>query len=222
MSYLVKCSIALFILCFISQTSCLYLNLFSNKEKCFYDNFYNEMVIILRYSILNEEYKNETLPVNNNRFEVSIYSKEDKKIVNVFHSSKLNGKFSQTIDGSGEYKVCIKSSDRDLFKKRRFVKLSFTIDTSEDELEDQEKAIKMKDFEMVDDKVKKVMRKAEAFSVIQNYQVTVEDKFSQNQIKTSRLIATLSIVQIGIICVVGVYHVFSLRRIFKEKIWTPF
>ena len=122
MSYLIKCSIALFILCFISQTSCLYLNLFSNKEKCFYDNFYNEMVIILRYSILNEEYKNETLPVNNNRFEVSKYSKEDKKIVNVFHSSKLNGKFSQTIDGSGEYKVCIKSSDRDLFKKRRCVK----------------------------------------------------------------------------------------------------
>ena len=80
----------------------------------------------------------------------------------------------------------------------------------------------MKDFEMVNEKMKKVMRKAETFSQIQDYHVTAEDKFSQNQIKTSRLIATLSIVQIVIICCVGVYHVFSLRKIFKEKIWTPF
>ena len=204
------------------HSGCLYVNLVQNKQKCFYDNFYNEMIIIMRYNILDEDVKNMTLAVNNNRFEISVYSKEEKKILNVFRSTKLSAKFSQTIEGSGEYKICIKAGDNALFKKRRYLKLEFQIDSSEDGFEDADKAVKMKDFEMVNEKMKKVMRKAETFSQIQDYHVTAEDKFSQNQIKTSRLIATLSIVQIVIICCVGVYHVFSLRKIFKEKIWTPF
>ena len=75
---------------------------------------------------------------------------------------------------------------------------------------------------MVNEKVKRVLKKAETFSNIQNYQTKIEDKFSQNQIKSSRLLATLSIIQIIIICIVGLYHVYSLRKIFKEKIWAPF
>ena len=211
------------VLSFFSYSSCLYLNLLLNKEKCFYDNFYYQMVVIIRYEIMDQDLKNlTTLLSKDDRFEISVYSKSDKKVINTFKGQKLTGKFSQSIDNSGEYKICIKTNDKELFRRKRFIKLSFAIDTSEDELEDEEKVVKIKDFEMVNEKVKRVLKKAETFSNIQNYQTKIEDKFSQNQIKSSRLLATLSIIQIIIICIVGLYHVYSLRNIFKEKIWAPF
>ena len=181
------------------------------------------MVVIIRYEIMDQDLKNlTTLSSKDDRFEISVYSKSDKKVINTFKGQKLTGKFSQSIDNSGEYKICIKTNDKELFRRKRFIKLSFAIDTSEDELEDEEKVVKIKDFEMVNEKVKRVLKKAETFSNIQNYQTKIEDKFSQNQIKSSRLLATLSIIQIIIICIVGLYHVYSLRKIFKEKIWAPF
>ena len=53
-------------------------------------------------------------------------------------------------------------------------------------------------------------------------QMKVEDSFSDKQINSASRLAWLSLCQIVVICVVGVYHVIYLRRIFKDKIWTPF
>ena len=64
--------------------------------------------------------------------------------------------------------------------------------------------------------------KVDMIEIIQKYQNDLEDEFSKNQIQSSTRLALLSICQIVIICIVGIYHVFSLRKIFKNKIWTPF
>jgi hypothetical protein len=48
----------------------------------------------------------------------------------------------------------------------------------------------------------------------------VEQTFSDNQIRSSTLIVWLSIIQIIVIIVVGAFHVVSLTKIFKQKIWT--
>ena len=64
--------------------------------------------------------------------------------------------------------------------------------------------------------------KVDSIEVMQNFQVEVEDEFSKKQIATSSRLVFLSLCQIVIICVVGIYHVYSLRKIFKDKIWTPF
>ena len=92
---------------------------------------------------------------------------------------------------------------------------------SSDELYDENSA-KAKDFQKVNETMTKLNNKVESIETMQKYQMEVEDTFSQNQIKSSSGLAFISVCQIVIICIVGLYHVFSLRKIFKDKIWTPF
>ena len=98
--------------------------------------------------------------------------------------------------------------------------MEFKIQSS-DELYDENSA-KSKDFQKVNDTMQKINSKVDAIEVMQQYQIEIEDNFSKNQIKSSSRLVFLSICQIIIICIVGIYHVFSLRKIFKDKIWTPF
>ena len=206
------------LLCSLSCISPLYLNLFNNKQKCFYDNFYENMVIIMNYKILDEDIK---APNRTDLFEIAIYTNNDKELVKTFTNANLKGKFPFLIEKSGEYKVCIQTKESSLFtRSRRNLKLSFQIDTDEDVIDDAENAVKMKDFEMVNDKVKRVQRKISTLSSMQTYQNKVEKTFSDNQIKSSKLIVSLSIIQIIVIIVVGGFHVYSLTKIFKQKIWT--
>ena len=92
---------------------------------------------------------------------------------------------------------------------------------SSDELYDANSAT-TKDFQKVNITMQKIDSKIGAIEVMQRYQIEVEDKFSTSQINTSSRLAFLSVCQIVIICIVGLYHVFSLRKVFKDKIWTPF
>ena len=68
----------------------------------------------------------------------------------------------------------------------------------------------------------RINTKVDNIENMQGYQIKVEDNFSEKQINSSSRLALLSICQIIVICIVGVYHVFYLRKIFKDKIWTPF
>ena len=68
----------------------------------------------------------------------------------------------------------------------------------------------------------RINTKVDNIENMQGYQIKVEDNFSEKKINSSSRLALLSICQIIVICIVGVYHVFYLRKIFKDKIWTPF
>ena len=135
---------------------------------------------------------------------------------------KLNGsgKFSYNVEESAKYKICIYSSDKDLFKKKKFLKVQFNIQSS-DELFDANSA-KLKDFQKVNDTMQKLNSKIDSIEEMQNYQIQVEDNFSKNQVLSSSRVALITIFQIFIIIIVGTYQVFSLRKVFKDKIWAPF
>ena len=187
------------------------------KQKCFYDNYYNQMNIVITYKILDTDIK--LSKINKSLFQVTMQGVE-KDVFKVFYGSKLSGKFSYNIEESDKYKICIYSSDKDLFKNKKFLHTEFKIQSS-DELYDEHSA-KSKDFQKVNSTMTKIDSKVNAIETMQKYQVEIEDNFSRNQIKSSSRLVFLSICQIVIICIVGIYHVFSLRKIFKDKIWTPF
>ena len=90
-----------------------------------------------------------------------------------------------------------------------------------DEVYDKNAVVK-KDFQIVDDTMSRINSKVDNIENMQSYQMGVEDIFSTKQINSTSRLALLSICQIAVICLVGLYHVFYLRRIFKDKIWTPF
>ena len=205
------------ILFFINKISCLSRALYLGKEKCFYDNYYSQMTIIISYKILDKGVK---ITPGKTLFRVYISGVEKMDVFKMFYGSKLSGKFSYTIEESDKYKICISTSDKELFNNRQFLHMEFRIQSS-DELYDENSA-KAKDFQKVNDTMTKLNSKVESIEAMQKYQLEVEDTFSQNQIKSTSRLAFLTICQIVIICIVGIYHVFSLRKIFKDKIWTPF
>jgi len=57
---------------------------------------------------------------------------------------------------------------------------------------------------------------------MQEYQIETEDQFSQTQFDNTNKIVYMTILQILILTVIGVLQIFSLRKIFKEKVWSPF
>ena len=202
---------------FITNISSLSRGLYFGKEKCFYDNYYTQMNIVLTYKILDTDIK--LANTNKSLFHVTINGIE-KGTFKIFYGSKLNGKFAYNIEESDKYKICIYTSDKELFKNKQFLHMEFKVQSA-DELYDEHSA-KSKDFQKVNRTMQNINSKVDAIASMQKYQNEVEDKFSENQIKSSSRLAFLSGCQIIIICIVGIYHVFSLRKIFKEKIWAPF
>ena len=59
--------------------------------------------------------------------------------------------------------------------------------------------------------------KVEQIENMQLFANSIENVFSKNQIKISKRIVQISIIQILIILIVGVYHVYTLKNIFKER-----
>ena len=201
----------------ISQISCISRALYFNKEKCFYDNYYNGMNLVMTYKILDTDIKISSS--KQSLFRITL-SSDENGFYKQFTGSKLTGKFSYSIEESAKYKICIVTSEKDLFKNKQFLHLVFKIQSS-DELYDETSA-KAKDFQKVNITMQNLNTKVNSIETMQNYQVEVEDEFSKKQISTSSRLAFLSICQIVVICIVGIYHVYSLRKIFKDKIWTPF
>ena len=201
----------------INQISTLSRALYLGKEKCFYDNYYSNMNIVITYKILDTDI--QLTKANKSLFHINLNGME-KSDFKIFYGSKLSGKFSYNIEESDKFKICIYTNDKELFKNKRFLHMEFKIQSS-DELYDEHSA-KAKDFQKVNMTMQKLNSKVDSIEAMQKYQLEVEDQFSKNQIKSSSRLAFLSICQIVVICIVGIYHVFSLRKIFKDKIWTPF
>ena len=203
---------------YLINISCLSRSLYPDKERCFYDAYYTNMNIIINYKILD---KDVSIPPNKrNVFSIYIQSMEKEAEFKIFYSNKLSGKFSHNIEKSDKYKICIYTQDKELFKNKRFLYLQFQIQSNDDTYDPN--SAKGKDFHVVNETMTRLNGKVETIEHMQKYQLDLEDKFSANQINSSSRLAFLSFCQIIIICLVGIFHVFYLRRIFKDKIWTPF
>ena len=198
--------------------SCLSRSLYPDKERCFYDAYYTNMNIIIKYKILD---KDVSIPPNKkNIFSIYIQSLKKETEFKLFYGNKLSGKFSHNIEKSDKYKICIYTRDKELFKNKKFLYLQFQIISNEDAYDPN--SAKGKDFQIVNETMTRLNGKVETIEHMQKYQLDLEDKFSATQIRSSSRLAFLSICQIVVICLVGIFHVFYLRRIFKDKIWTPF
>jgi hypothetical protein len=79
----------------MNSTNSLYFHLFRDQEKCFYDEFYSELVVMLRFNVLD---KGLTLnEANNERIIITINYIDDKKEVKRFTSNKITGKYSYNV-----------------------------------------------------------------------------------------------------------------------------
>ena len=198
----------------------IYRSLYLFREKCYTDNFYSQMNIIMHFKILEQ---NVTFPNNkDDTFIIKIYEQNIKEPIQIFKTGKNKAKFSYSIPRSGKYIICVLTNEKILYSKRPSLRLNFIIDTSEDTISDTQTIAKIKDFNIVDKKIKRIIRNTENIEKIQKYQMKKEDEFAENQIKSSQTLVIVSIIQLVICVIIGIYHFFSMKKIFKEKMWSPF
>jgi hypothetical protein len=55
---------------------------------------------------------------------------------------------------------------------------------------------------------------------MQEWQINTEDDFSKTQFENSNKLVVMTVIQIVIITVIGLWQIWSLRKAFKEKIWS--
>ena len=190
----------------------IYRSLYLYREKCYTDNFYSQMNVIMQLKILEQ---NITFPKNKDDiFIIRINEKNIKEPIHIFKTGKNKAKFSYSITRSGTYKICVLTYEESLYSKRTY--------TSEDKISDSKNIAKMKDFTIVDEKIKKIIRNTENIETMQNYQIKNEDEFAENQIKSSQTLVIVTITQLTICVIIGIYHFFTMKKIFKEKMWSPF
>ena len=204
----------------ISYSNSLYRAFYLNREKCYIDNYYSEMNVIMQLKILDTDLNFK--PSKDDRFIIKIYDNKIGNPIQIFQTGKQKAKFSYSIIKSGRYMICVSTNDKNLLNKKKNIKLSFIIDTSEDIVGDANEVAKMKDFQIVDDKVKKLIKKAENIENMQKYQIKNEDEFAQNQMKSSQSLVFVTIIQLIICVIIGIYHFFSMKKIFKQKMLLPF
>jgi hypothetical protein len=86
----------------IYRINTLYFHLFRDQERCFHDNFYSKLAVMIRYNILD---KNLNLQSKlENKIEITLFTDEGE-VAYRHTSGKLQGKFSHVIEKSIEYLI---------------------------------------------------------------------------------------------------------------------
>jgi hypothetical protein len=204
----------------IKKISCITRNLHYLEEKCVLSDFYSKSNIIITFNVTEGNFKEHELSGPN--FVINIYKKEKNKLTKSYETKKTYGKFSFNVKKTDHYKICIIGKDSTIFGKEGYIIYDFMIESSLDVKQRVSESANFKEFEKVNQKMEFINDKVDQIENMQLMANSIENKFSQNQIKISKRIAQISIIQIVIIFGVGIYHVYAIKNMFKDKVSMPF
>jgi hypothetical protein len=191
-----------------------YFGLHLRERKCFEDEFYNEIIIILRYEVLNNfSFYQEN---NTSKLLIEVINNDNQEIIEQFKGIKLNEKFSIHLFGNNQIKFCVSTDYKPWFEGSAdplFLRLK--IDTNEDDV-GQENSLKNKDIANLEKNLGVMLKKANEVSKMQEHGTIKEEKFSQSQVENSNQIIVLTIVETIIVVVVGVLQICWLKKRYND------
>ncbi len=191
------------------------------EEKCILNDFFVKSNIIITFNITEGdiESKNDT---KQPLFEIRIYNKNKNKLIKKYETSKNNSRFSFNVEKTGHYKICVKSYDNEIYSKKNYVIFDLKTESNIDVIHNNNETANLKDFEKVNQKLSFLRDKVEQIENMQIMSNSLENNFSKSQINISYRLVLISVIQIIIIFSVGIYHVYSLKIMFKDKAIMPF
>jgi hypothetical protein len=213
-------SLIIFYIGLVRKIFCLSRSLHYLEEKCVMNDFYLKSNIIITFNV-TEGYLREH-KINGPIFVINIYNKDTNRLIRAFNTQKTYGKFSFYVERTGHYKTCIISNDTFIFGQQRFIIYDFNVESSLDVKQKGKENANLKDFEVVNHRMQIINDKVDQIENMQLFGNSIENLFSKNQIKVSKRIVQILIIQILIILIVGVYHVYTLNNMFKERITMSF
>ena len=204
----------------IQNISCITRDLKYLEEKCILNDFYSKSNIIITFNATEGNFKEQE--IQDPLFIINIYNKKANKLKKSFETKKTFGKFSYNVKKTGHYKICIIAKDKNMFKQKNFIIYDLNIETSIEVKQKVSETANFKQFDKVNTKMEFIKDKVEQVENMQLMSNSLENNFSKTQINISTRIVIISIIQIVIIFSVGVYNVYALKKMFKDKISMPF
>ena len=204
----------------LQNISCITRNLKYLEEKCILNDFYSKSNIIITFNATELNFKEQEIKAP--RFIINIYNKKLNKLKQSFETKKTSGKFSYNVKKTGHYKICIIAKDKSLFGQKDYIFYDLNIETSIEVKQKVSETASFKQFDKVNTKFEFIKDKVEQVENMQLMSNSLEKNFSKTQINISTRIVIISIIQIVIIFSVGIYHVYALKKMFKDKISMPF
>lgn len=123
----------------------------------------------------------------------------------------FNGKFTFTVEKDGNYKICSQNIlSTWMANKEMFIKLKIESDTTEELNISQ--AVKTEDINPVSDKINKIIRKAQKIVNKQIVERQKEDTSYQMQQDYSNTFISITLIQIVIVLLIGIYHIYTFRK----------
>ena len=195
----------------LSFTYSFYFEMGSLEKRCFYDEYYNEILIVMRYELLNNF---SFLPEDNKtKFVVIMKNEDTDQEIESFRGKKIKEKFSYHLDQPMKVEFCL-YTDYDFFPNSNssfdVLKVNFKLDTNEDEI-DEENTVKNKDVENIDTNIRFINKTTTEIEAMIKSGDAAEKRFSEFQSQNSNWLVNITIAQIIFIIIIGIWQFFSLR-----------
>lgn len=198
----------------------IYFLINKGSTKCFFEEFYKNNIVSLRYNTLeelHEEGEHEHTPI----FTFVLYNLDKEMEVDNLQGVNSNGKVNFIISENSSYSICVSPrSDAKVFEKLEVIKLSITLENIEENSEEKDfsNVPKNKDVEKINKKADKTHKHILDLMKTQNYQINKEQQFIERQNENSYIIIYMTGMQIIILLILTVWQISSLKKLFKEKL----
>ena len=205
----------LFIALYIPLSSALYFHISETERKCFIEEIPDETVVIGNYKCeLHDPKTGGFMPSSPGiGMHVEIRDPDEKIILSKVYSSE--GKFSFTSSTPGEHVICLYSNTTKWFSGSQ-LRVHLDIQVGEHAVDYGNVAQKEKLTEL-QLRVRQLLDQVEQITKEQNYQRYREERFRQTSESTNQRVLWWSIVQTGILLLMGFWQMRHLRSFFQAK-----
>ena len=197
-------------------SSSLLFKLNIEQEQCFYDDFFSDSSVILKWKIFTQSRENVTsiLPTIN----IQVTSIETKEKI---YETKLitnKNKATFTVQSEGQYKICIirkKYSGNQAPKDQVYANLKINSNNMDDiNLDD---AVSYQDLGHMYNKTDDIKFLSEQIINSQNSQMEIENESSKDTIYYTTWYKYVTLIQICVTLIVGIVQVVNFRRFLKSQ-----
>ncbi|KFM70239.1 Transmembrane emp24 domain-containing protein eca, partial [Stegodyphus mimosarum] len=200
---------------YISQTSALYFHISETERKCFIEEIPDETLVVGNYKCeLHDPKTGGFMPSSPGiGMHVEIRDPDEKLILSKVYSSE--GKFSFTSSTPGEHVICLYSNTTKWFSGSQ-LRVHLDIQVGEHAVDYGNVAQKEKLTEL-QLRVRQLLDQVEQISKEQNYQRYREERFRQTSESTNQRVLWWSLVQTGILLLMGFWQMRHLKSFFQAK-----
>ncbi len=199
-----------------SSINALFFHLKRKMKKCFLEELYSSNMAMIKYTIdKTENFTEDELSVIFAQTTIDVTFDEDQS--NIISRDIINptGKFSFTAKKDGHYRICVSTGA--LFSKENYL-LNMNLEIMSDNMDEPSlnSIIKKEEISDVHKKVDKIIKKADKYISKQQKMIKIEDIESNNIIKLQKTFYYMTIFQIVLVVLIGIYQVFNLKRYIEK------